>query len=139
MSADKENDYVAYLPRDIMRRMAISTDKLMLAYAWSNPDIKASGCFDFKIFNVMQNTGYSADVVNESISRLAGSNEIFYDTNTEEVFVPTWLDHNYLQDGSPAASPSKVLESIASIKSNVLKQLATKDAIKLDIHYDASI
>jgi hypothetical protein len=127
-----------YVPTDLFQRSGGAYRGMVLTYLWSNPDITAAGYTPYAKESIITHIGMDANEVDSILNDLKAQGEIQIDHQTREVLVTGWLDMNYLQGGSPAASPHSVLEALELIKSATLRGQLLQEIQRLDVQQDAA-
>lgn len=91
-------------------------DKLMYLYLMTNPSTSICGCYEISKREIMFDTGYDMQTVEELLSRLENThNVIRYSSDTGEVLILNWYKHNWIKS---IKVQSGVLKGIENVKDN---------------------
>lgn len=137
MTSESEDMDVCQVPTDMFQR-ARGMDGFVLGCLWSNPTVNAVGVTVLAEKAVAEYTGLPVAETTEILGRLAISGQIVWDNDTEEAWVPDWLQFNYLADRTPASIPGRVISALEEIRSAKIRILLVKEIARLDVQFDAS-
>lgn len=135
---DSKDEYlcVCYVPSNMFERSKGET-ALVLMCLWSNPYINAVGVTPGAVQIVAKCSGLPEPQVNEAIQRLQELGECVFDRESGEVWIPQWLEMNYLQESTPAAKPEWVIEAVKFVNNSQIRTLLIKELERFDVQFDA--
>ena len=85
---------VCYVPEDMERR-AKGPDAIVLMSVWSNPYISEIGVTQNAVANIARYTSMSESDVDAALRRLDKAKEVVFDSETQEVMAPEWIQYNF--------------------------------------------
>jgi uncharacterized phage protein (TIGR02220 family) len=106
--------------RDVTDEDFTTDERLLYAYLLSNESTKFCGIYRVAKKTILFETGMSENAVDKTMASLAKRNKIFFDAETNEIFIKNW--HKYYVPKSPTLQ-TRVASELASVKSEKLKTI----------------